>query len=96
MPPRTNSDKIDDLLARVERLEAQLSERSEQFTRDMNRLRNRINRIENSCNSRSERLAAVEQRCANLEKHGDRHWAFWLAILALVPGVLSLVLTLSR
>ena len=101
MPPRNNTDKINDLAREVAVLGAKSDERAANAVIAETLARERMASTEEELKEMREKhaiveakLAATEERCRSLEKNSDRGWQFWLAILA--AGVAILIALLKK
>lgn len=98
MPRKTDGQKVDDLTERVVRLETAFAHRSEkadeaaeQFRAELADLRAELRRIAERQTAADTKNAATDQRVVTLEKHGDRAWQVWLAVIAAVLAVVVAV-----
>ncbi len=80
MAGKTNTDHILDLQKQVEQLTTRLDERSDRFKNADEEQRADIKALEKTAEALLQRTTALEQRCAALEKGGDRAWQVWLAL----------------
>lgn len=84
---KTNTEKIEELSTLVTRELPIINYQLGELQRTVQRLADQVNDL-------NRRLATVEQRCTTLEKHSDRTWQVWLALL--VAGVGLLVSLLKK
>lgn len=93
MPPKTNTERIVELLQRVEQLGTKLDERSETFRDADGDQQANVKALEKANEALIQRIAVLEEKCANLQRGSDRAWQVWLA---LIGAGLSLVISLVK
>jgi chromosome segregation ATPase len=85
MPAKTNSDKIDDLVRDQAALSGAVKSDFARFEKQQDRHTAQIDKLQDTCTQILARLAAIEQRLANVEKMVDeiraRRWQFYLILV---------------
>ena len=90
----TNSEKIEQLIPAVAKLETLVEEKADRLNREISLVRDDVRRLQQLTESHVQKLAALEERCKSLETGASRHWQVWLALLA--AGVALLVSFLKK
>jgi hypothetical protein len=90
---KTNTEKIEELTARVAEQFPLINYQLGELKRDIDEIKQSVQKSIDSANDFNSRLSALEQRCAALEKHSDRTWQVWLALLG---ALLALAVALFK
>ncbi|HET6572681.1 MAG TPA: hypothetical protein VFG68_03690 [Fimbriiglobus sp.] len=78
---KTNTEKIEELSARIAEPFPLINYQLGELKKDIEELKQLAQKLTDSTHETNRRLAAVEQRSSALEKHSDRTWQVWLALL---------------
>lgn len=90
----TNTEKIEQLIPKVIKLETLLEEKADRLGHEISLLREDFRRVQQLCDTHVQKLAALEERCKSLETGATRNWQVWLALLA--AGIALLVSFLKK
>ncbi len=92
----TNTQKIDELVRTVVKLEAILEERSRRQDAEADRLRDETRRLQQAVEGHATKITATEQRCAALEKGTDRFWQIAPMIISGIAVLVSLIVAFLK
>lgn len=97
---RTHGELLDELTKRVDALALALEGVRAASTVELAHIKDGlkdvqavVKEVQLTATRAGERVAALEQRCAALEKQSDRGWQMWLAALGFGFGLFNLLLT---
>lgn len=92
----TNTERIDELIRVVVKLETMMEERSKRHDSEYERLREETRRLQQTVDSHATQLTAVEQRASALEKGSDRRWQLAPIIVAAAAIVISILFGIAN
>lgn len=100
MPPRTNTERIDEVAKQLQEITLQSRTQTEVSRIRTEKLEDvakeqqaTLTKLQDKLNELAAGIAMLEQRCAALEKHTDRTWQIWLA---LVGAGLAILISLVK
>lgn len=96
MPPRTNTQRIDDLTDRVSAFEPIVQFRLNEMARHLEDARAAERRQQDLNRETTAKLAALEERCKALEKGSDRWWQFAPLVLSAIAILVSILVAVLR
>lgn len=85
---QTNTDRINALSREVAEISTRLNERANLYESADLAQRQDIQRLEGTVELLLQRITSLEERCKSLEKHSDRSWQIWLALLGSLLAII--------